>query len=111
MGQKIGLGGVTLAVDSFRRVGDVVTVHVEVTNETSRSMPVGVARAFSVFYDTGRHPPDRVVGLGHPIKPNAAAAVTLVFTIPARFTFPLVWFDGSVAGTRVGTIVLRGDHA
>jgi hypothetical protein len=96
VGQQVGLGDVSIVVDSFSRTGDAVTVHVGVAN---------------VFYGSGLHAPTTATGISRPIAPNAHESATLEFQVPTAFGFPLVWFRGSVPGTHAGAVVLRGNHS
>jgi hypothetical protein len=111
VGQRVGLGDVSIVVDSFTRTGDAVTVHVDVANAGSRALTVTPATAFAVFYGTGLHAPTTATSTARSIAPNAHESATLEFQVPTAFGFPLVWFRGSVPGTHAGTVVLRGNHS
>jgi hypothetical protein len=111
VGQQVGLGDVSIVVDSFSRTGDAVTVHVGVANAGSHALTVTPATAFAVFYGSGLHAPTTATGISRPIAPNAHESATLEFQVPTAFGFPLVWFRGSVPGTHAGAVVLRGNHS
>jgi hypothetical protein len=111
VGQQVGLGDVSIVVDSFTRTGDAVTVHVHVSNVGDHAVTVTPATAFAVFYGSGLHAPTTATGASKPLAPNARESATLEFRVPTAFGFPLVWFRGSVPGTHAGTVVLRGNHS
>ncbi len=106
-GQQIGLGTVALEVAAFRRVGGVLTIHLHIANEAPQ--PVSLRpTAFTVFYGSSRHLSSSTTGFAQPIGASGTAFATLVFSVPAQYPYPLLWFDGSVPGARPGTIVFRG---
>jgi hypothetical protein len=109
VGQQVGLGDVTIAVDSFHRNGELISVRVDVANAGTHPLRIAPADTFAIFYGNGLHPPSTATGLASPIAPNAHGTATLEFSVPTEFGFPLVWFRGSIPGTRSGTVVLRGN--
>lgn len=111
VGQQVGLGDVSILVDSFTRQGEAITVHVTLTNAGTGPLTVTPTTDFAVFYGSGLHAPTSATGATKPIAPGAHESATLGFQVPTQFGFPLVWFRGSVPGTHAGTVVLRGNHA
>ena len=109
VGQQVGLGAVTITVDSFRRAGESISVRVDVANSGTGPLTIAPTDAFAVFYGSGLHAPTTATGLARPLAPNSHGTATLEFSVPTEFGFPLVWFRGSVPGTRAGTVVLRGN--
>jgi len=109
VGQQIGLGNVTLAVPTFTRDGEQVTVAVTASNAADHPITIDPQHDFTIFYGTDRHPEESADGSAVPLAPGAQAAYTLHFRVPARYPYPLLWFDGTVAGASSPstTVVLR----
>jgi hypothetical protein len=107
VGQQIGLGDITLAVPSFRHAGEDLTVQVIATNGASTSVTIDPSRDFNLFYASRHWPGTVTAGSAAPIPPSGRASYALTFRVPARYRYPLLWFDGPTSGSPA-TVVLRG---
>jgi hypothetical protein len=107
VGQQIGLGDVTLEVPSFRHAGGDLTVHVTATNGANTNVTIDPSRDFNLFYASRHWPGTVTAGSAAPIPPGGRASYTLSFRVPARYRYPLLWFDGPTSGSPA-TVVLRG---
>ena len=106
VGQPVGLGDLRLEVASFDRTGTTVDARVSLTNVAAGPVTVDPSRDFTIFFGTGRHAVVRVDGATAPIAPGAQAAYVLRFRVPARYSYPLLWFQGPVGSPT--TVVLLG---
>ena len=110
VGQQIGLGDITLSVPSFRHDGEDLTVRVTATNGGSTNVTIDPTRDFNLFYASRHWPGTVTAGAAAPIPPSGSASYALSFRVPARYRYPLLWFDGPTAGAPA-TVVLRGRGA
>ena len=107
VGQEIGLGDITLAVPSFRHVGEDLTVQVTARNRTGTEVTIDPSSAFTIYYASRHWPATVTAGTAAPIPPGGSASYTLTFRVPPRYRYPLLWFDTPTVGSPA-TVVLRG---
>jgi hypothetical protein len=108
LGQRVGLGEVTIQATSFSHKGNSLSVVVAATNSTSHLLSIDPATTFTIFYGTGRHAPTNDTADAWPLAPMQRETISLNFAVPARYQYPLLWFSPAIPGTEPATIVLRG---